>query len=160
MHLYRTGWLGWLLRLPTACSLASALFPNRQKEIVRKPKTKHQQSVDLEKRAAETGESSCSNTARGPQYEFTRQRRALGIEGLRKAARHAAGMGSQRPDEDALGLLKLAIDRMLVDRWHNGEESGTKYLGWEQLFTSTRFKRNKLVEYWLNDDNAAKWGAA
>jgi Bacteriophage replication protein O len=103
----------------------------------------------------------CQTTGRGPQYEFTRQRRALGVEGLRKAARHAAGMGSQRPEEDALSLLKLAIDRMMVDSWHNGEESGTKYLGWEQLFTSTRFKGNKLVEYWLNEDNAAKkWGAA
>ncbi len=99
-------------------------------------------------------------TGRGPQYEFTSQRRGLGVEGLRKAARHAARMGSQRPEEDALSLLKLAIDRMLVDRWHNGEESGTKYLGWEQLFTSTRFKGNKLVDYWLNEDNAAKWGAA
>jgi Bacteriophage replication protein O len=102
----------------------------------------------------------CHTTGRGPQYELTRQRRALGIEGLRKAARHAAAMGSQRPEEDALSLLKLAIDRMLVDRWHNGEESGTKYLGWEQLFTSTRFKGNKLVDYWLNEDNTAKWGAA
>jgi hypothetical protein len=70
-------------------------------------------------------------------------------------------MGSQRPEEDALPLLKLAIDRMMVDSWHNGEESRTKYLGWEQLFTSTRFKGNKLVDYWLNEDNAAKkWGAA
>jgi Bacteriophage replication protein O len=102
----------------------------------------------------------CQTTGRGPQYEFTRQRRVLGIEGLRKAARYAAGMGSHRPDEDALGLLKLAVDRMIVDRWHNGEERGTKYLGWEQLFTSTKFKGSKLVEYWLNEDNAAKWGAA
>jgi Bacteriophage replication protein O len=102
----------------------------------------------------------CQTTGRGPQYELTSQRRALGVEGLRKAARHAANMGSQRPGEDALSLLKLAIERMLVDRWHNGQESGTKYLGWEQLFTSTRFKGNKLVEYWLNEDNAAKWGAA
>ena len=102
----------------------------------------------------------CQTTGRGPQYELTSQRRALGVEGLRKAARHAAHMGSQRPEEDALSLLRLAIDRMLVDRWHNGEESGTKYLGWEQLFTSTRFKGNKLIDYWLNEDNAAKWGAA
>ena len=46
------------------------------------------------------------------------------------------------------------------DRWHNGEDSGSKYLGWEQLFTSKRYPGNKLVDYWLNDDNAAKWGAA
>ncbi len=102
----------------------------------------------------------CQTMDRGPQYELTRQRREMGIEGLKKAARYADRVGSQNPEHDALNLLKLAIERMPHDRWHNGEESGTKYLGWEQLFTSTRFKGNKLVDYWLNEDNAAKWGAA
>jgi hypothetical protein len=102
----------------------------------------------------------CQTMERGPQYEFTRQRRQMGIDGLKKAARYAERVGSQNPEADALGLLNLAIERMPRDRWHNGEESGTKYQSWEQLFTSTRFKGNKLVDYWLNEDNAAKWGAA
>lgn len=123
-----------------------------------KPNVERQGKWDLS--VEEAWRYYCQTTGRGPQYELTSQRRGLGVEGLRKAARHAARMGSQKPEEDALALLKLAIERMLVDRWHNGEESGTKYLGWEQLFTSTRFKGNKLVEYWLNEDNAAKWGAA
>jgi hypothetical protein len=49
---------------------------------------------------------------------------------------------------------------MRDDGWHNGEETGTKYLDWEQLFTSTKFKGRKLVGYWLNEDNLQKWGAA
>jgi hypothetical protein len=103
----------------------------------------------------------CQTMGRGPQYEFTRQRQQMGIDGLRAAARYAGKMGSQTPEDDAIGLLKLAIERMPADRWHNGEESGgTKYLGWEQLFTSKRYSGSKLVDYWLNEDNAAKWGAA
>jgi hypothetical protein len=97
----------------------------------------------------------CETLERGPQYELTRQRRQMGIDGLRKAARYANRVGSAKPGEDALALLKLAIERMPTDKWHNGEESGTKYLGWEQLFTSKRYPESKLVDYWLNEDNAA-----
>ena len=97
---------------------------------------------------------------RGPQYEFTRHRRRLGVDGLRAAARYAENSGSSDPERDALGLVKLAIERMRLDKWHNGEETGTKYLDWDQLFTSKTYRDRKLVDYWLNDDNAAKWGAA
>jgi hypothetical protein len=103
----------------------------------------------------------CQTVERGPQYELTRHRRRLGIDGLRTAARYARKSGSANPEIVALELLKLAIERMPLDRWHNGEESGgTKYLDWEQLFTSKTYRDRKLVDYWLNEDNAAKWGAA
>ena len=103
----------------------------------------------------------CQTMSRGPQYEFTRHRRRLGVEGLRAAARYAENSGSMNPEQDALALLKLAIERMPQDKWHNGEESGgVKYLDWEQLFTSKTYRDRKLVDYWLNEDNAAKWGAA
>ena len=97
---------------------------------------------------------------KGPQYELNRHRRRLGTEGLRQAARFAEKSGSATPDEDALALLKIAIERMRDDRWHNGEESGVKYLDWEQLFTSKTYRDRKLVDYWLNEDNLSKWGAA
>jgi hypothetical protein len=97
---------------------------------------------------------------KGPQYELNRHRRRLGIDGMRQAQRFAEKSGSDKPDENALALLKIAIERMRDDRWHNGEETGVKYLDWEQLFTSKTYRDRKLVDYWLNDDNLSKWGAA
>jgi hypothetical protein len=102
----------------------------------------------------------CERIGKGPQYELSWHRRQLALDGLRAAARYARKSGSASPDTDAVALLKLAIERMKCDKWHNGDETGTKYLDWDQLFTSKTYRDRKLVDYWLNDDNSAKWEAA
>ena len=96
---------------------------------------------------------------RAPHYEFTRQRRVMGEAGLKACTKLARMNGSTTPSEDAISLMKLAIDRLAESPWHNGEnERGTKYLDWEVLFRSRNMPSpQKLTDYWLNDE---KWGAA
>ena len=67
-------------------------------------------------------------------------------------------MESDTPLEDALKFLKLAIDRLAKEPYHNGaNDQGTKYLDWEHLFRGKdKPCPQKLVEYWL--DSSRRWG--
>lgn len=96
---------------------------------------------------------------RAPHYELTRQRRVMGEAGLKACTKLARMNGSTKPAEDAVSLMKLAIDRLAESPWHNGEnERGAKYLDWEGLFRGRNVPSpQKLTDYWLNDE---KWGAA
>jgi hypothetical protein len=91
---------------------------------------------------------------RSPHLELTKQRRAMGEAGLRACEKMARMNGSTRPSEDAVTLMKLAIDRLAESPWHNGENgNGTKYLDWEVLFRGRNVPcPQKLTDYWLNDE--------
>jgi len=96
---------------------------------------------------------------RASHYELSRPRKVMGEAGLKACTKLARMTGSTQPSEDAIGLMKLAIDRLAESPWHNGEnERGVKYLDWEVLFRSRNMPSpQKLTDYWLNDE---KWGAA
>jgi uncharacterized protein (DUF2132 family) len=96
---------------------------------------------------------------RASHYEFTRPRRVMGEAGLKACEKLARMNGSTKPAEDAISLMKLAIDRLAESPWHNGDNgSGAKYLDWEVLFRGRNVPSpHKLTDYWLNDE---KWGAA
>jgi hypothetical protein len=91
---------------------------------------------------------------RGSHYEFTRKRQTLGLRGLRACAKYAEKRGASADPRVALGLFKLAIDRLAESAYHNGKnESGKKYRDWEVLFSSTTLPApQKLTDYWLNDE--------
>jgi hypothetical protein len=96
---------------------------------------------------------------RASTYELTRERRVMGEAGLKACTKLARMNGSTQPSEDAISLMKLAIDRLSESPWHNGKnDSGAKYLDWELLFRGRNVPSpQKLTDYWLNDE---KWGAA
>jgi hypothetical protein len=96
---------------------------------------------------------------RASHYELTRQRRVMGEAGLKACEKWARMNGSTNPAEDAIELMKHAINRLAESPWHNGQnERGVKYLDWEVLFRSRNTPSpQKLTDYWLNDE---KWGAA
>jgi hypothetical protein len=96
---------------------------------------------------------------RASHCQLTRERRVMGEAGLKACEKWARMNGSAQPSEDAIGLMKLAIDRLAGNPFHNGDnDRGAKYLDWEVLFRSRNVKSpQKLFELWLNDE---KWGAA
>lgn len=51
--------------------------------------------------------------------------------------------------ENAIGLMKVCIDRLAASKFHNGHNrDGKKWLDWEILFRS-----EKKLTWWLDDDN-------
>jgi hypothetical protein len=94
---------------------------------------------------------------RSSTYAFTKKRRSMGEQGLRACRKLALEMGSVSPEEDAIKFLKLAIDRLTKEPYHNGaNDQGTKYLDWEHLFRGKdKPCPQKLTEYWL--DSARRW---
>jgi hypothetical protein len=94
---------------------------------------------------------------RSSTYAFTKKRRSMGERGLKACRKLALEMGSVTPEEDAIKFLKLAIDRLGKEPYHNGaNDQGTKYLDWEHLFRGKdKPCPQKLVEYWL--DSSRRW---
>ena len=94
---------------------------------------------------------------RSSTYAFTKKRRSMGEEGLRACKKLASEMESVSPLEDAIKFLKLAIDRLTKEPYHNGDnDRGTKYLDWEHLFRGKQKPSpQKLLEYWL--DSSRRW---
>lgn len=90
-------------------------------------------------------------------YKLDKKGRAMGIEGLKACAELAAEYGKEDPSRIAVEFLKEAINRMTVDKFHNGEnDSHTKYLDWEHLFRGKNKPcPRKLTEYWLDDNRVA-----
>jgi hypothetical protein len=95
---------------------------------------------------------------RSSTYAFTKKRRSMGEQGLSAARKLASEKGSITPRQDAVNFLKLAIDRLAKEPYHNGaNDQGTKYLDWEHLFRGKDKEcPQKLVEYWL-DDSSRRW---
>jgi hypothetical protein len=95
---------------------------------------------------------------RSSTYAFTKKRRSMGEQGLRAARKLASEMESVTPREDAVKFLKLAIDRLTREPYHNGEnDRHAKYLDWEHLFRGKdKPCPQKLTEYWLDESRWAK----
>jgi hypothetical protein len=97
---------------------------------------------------------------RSLHLELTKQRRSMGEAGLKACEKMARINNSANPAEDAIALMKVAIDRLAESPWHNGENAtGAKYLDWEVLFRGRNAPSpQKLTDYWLDDDKFPEHG--
>ena len=88
-------------------------------------------------------------TKRNPKlYVFTDKRKKLGRARLRECVE----LASEPKLQNAVNLMKVAIDRFSTDPFHNGVNAdGKKYLDWELLCRS----REKFM-YWLDDGNHSR----
>jgi len=65
--------------------------------------------------------------------------------------RECLELASEPKLQNAVSLMKVAIDRFSADPFHNAENAGgKKYLDWELLCRS----REKFM-YWLDDGNTS-----
>ncbi|MGI8773196.1 MAG: hypothetical protein ACR2JE_17370 [Acidobacteriaceae bacterium] len=96
---------------------------------------------------------------RRTSYEFDKTRRKYGLAGFDACAKMARQENHPEPRKAAVELMKIAIDRMAVDPYHNGaNDQKTKYLEWEHLFRGKNFEApQKITKFWLNED---QWEAA
>ena len=87
----------------------------------------------------------CLKLGRSKLAKLTEKRMALATARLKEC--HA---DAREPKlESAVAVMKLCIDRLSSNPWHNGANpAGKKYLDWEILFRS-----REQFEKWLNDEN-------
>jgi hypothetical protein len=118
------------------------------------PKPKSKSSDEAPSPIEEVWEYYREKLKRSPHLELTKQRRTMGEAGLKACEEFALMRGSVTPFEDAIALMKLAIDRLAESPFHNGQNgTGPKYLEWEVLFRGRNVPSpQKLTEYWLNDE--------
>jgi hypothetical protein len=85
-------------------------------------------------------------------YSLNEKRKSMG----RARFRECCGMAAEPKRANAVGMMKLCVDRLKESAWHNGSNpSGKRYLDWEILFRS-----NEQMVKWLDDDNFAHREAA
>jgi hypothetical protein len=118
------------------------------------PKPKSISLNPVQSRVEEVWEYYRVKLKRAPHFELTKQRRSMGEAGLKACETLARTKNSVRPAEDAIVLMKRAIDHLAASAWHNGDnEKGVKYIEWEQLFCGRNVRSPyKLIDFWLNED--------
>jgi uncharacterized protein YdaU (DUF1376 family) len=85
-------------------------------------------------------------------YDFDADRKTKGAARLNECYRKA----KEPKLENAVAMMKVAIDRLAASKFHNGDNrDGKKYLDWEILFRS-----KKKLTWWLDDDNHKAEAAA
>lgn len=124
------------------------------------PKPKELSSNPVQSGVEEAWEYYRTRLNRARHLELTKQRRSMGEAGLKACEKLARLNNSLQPAEDAVALLKLAIDRLAESPWHNGENAtGAKYLDWEVLFRGRNAPcPQKLIEFWLDDEKFPEHG--
>jgi hypothetical protein len=86
---------------------------------------------------------------RPTQYSWTEKRKSMGKARLRELLEKSGSL------ESAIAVMKICVDRLKEDAWHNGANArGKKYRDWEHLFRSV-----EQLEKWMDDESFAP-GAA